>query len=660
MKRIKLISLAFRNFKGLKEYKLEADGENADVYGDNATGKTTQFDGFMWLLFGKDSQNKADFELKTLDQQGKALHNLEHEVEGVLLIDGRRRTLRKVFTEKWTRKRGSATSEFTGHETQHFVDGVPVSQSEYKKEVAAIIDEDAFKLLTNPAYFNEVLKWQDRRKALLDICGDITDAEVIAGNKDLAALAGILGERTIEQHRKVIAARRAQINDELGKIPVRIDEAARSKPETGDKSEAELKSSIDTLRETIADKEAELTRIQTGGEVSVKEKQLREIEGELQQIKNDVQAGSLEAVSAKRREVAELRNRAQDTDEDIRLHERKIAILTDAIRDRKAEADRLRAEWNEVNNEKFVLDHHDDTCPACKQALPAEQVQAAHDKALADFNQRKSNRLEVIQIKGKAAAGEAKQLETEKAERAAALERLMSEQAVQWDAVKAAEAELERLQAGAQDVDNAPDYIAKRQEAETVRSEILGLRSSLQGSIDKARIELASLRTEAETQQRDLAKFDQARAVEQRIADLSAQEKALASEFEKLEHELHLTEEFIRTKVASLESKINSKFRYARFKLFEQQINGGLSEVCETTYEGVPYGGGLNNAARINVGLDIINTLSEHYKVTAPIFVDNAEAVTKLLETGGQQIRLIVSEQDKKLRVERAKMKEVV
>jgi len=118
----------------------------------------------------------------------------------------------------------------------------------------------------------------------------------------------------------------------------------------------------------------------------------------------------------------------------------------------------------------------------------------------------------------------------------------------------------------------------------------------------------------------------------------------------------------MRTKVNLLEEKINSKFKYARFKLFKDQINGGLEETCETLYEGVPYSSGLNNAARINVGLDIINTLNDYYGISAPIFVDNAEAVTELIETDSQLISLVVSKKDKQLRVvnQNDEMKEAI
>lgn len=68
-------------------------------------------------------------------------------------------------------------------------------------------------------------------------------------------------------------------------------------------------------------------------------------------------------------------------------------------------------------------------------------------------------------------------------------------------------------------------------------------------------------------------------------------------------------------------------------------------------FDGVSYVG-LNNGAKINVGIDIINTLSRHYGVAVPLFVDNAESVTNLEYAATQVIRLVVSESDKKLRCE--------
>ncbi|MNC37535.1 hypothetical protein D3C75_861030 [compost metagenome] len=186
------------------------------------------------------------------------------------------------------------------------------------------------------------------------------------------------------------------------------------------------------------------------------------------------------------------------------------------------------------------------------------------------------------------------------------------------------------------------------------------MRTSGEDAAAIARSEIRQQRAEIEEMERDLAKFDGVRRSQLRVTELENQERELAAEYERLQHELFLCEEFTKTKVSMLDAKINSKFKLARFRLFEDQINGGIKEVCDTLYKGVPYDGGLNNAARINVGLDIINTLGEHYGFSAPIFVDNAEAVTKLISTDAQVIRLVVSEADKKLRIETAAIQEAI
>lgn len=228
---MKLLKLTLKNFKGIRDFSLEANGRNVDIWGDNATGKTTIFDAFTWLLYDKDSKNKKDFELKTLDENNSPIHNLNHEVEGFFEVNGKQIILKKVFAEKWTKKRGSATEEFTGHTTDYFVDGVPVKKNEYDGKIAEIANEEIFKLLTNPTYFNEHLHWQERRMILLEICGDIADDEVIASDPSLSELPEILQGRKLEDHRKVIQAKRTEINKELEKIPIRIDETHRSLPD---------------------------------------------------------------------------------------------------------------------------------------------------------------------------------------------------------------------------------------------------------------------------------------------------------------------------------------------------------------------------------------------------------------------------------------------
>ena len=87
---------------------------------------------------------------------------------------------------------------------------------------------------------------------------------------------------------------------------------------------------------------------------------------------------------------------------------------------------------------------------------------------------------------------------------------------------------------------------------------------------------------------------------------------------------LFLCEEFVRFKTTYIEDSINGQFSIVKWKLFSEQVNGGLSECCEATVDGVPYSS-LNSGMRINAGIDVISALSAFYGVRVPLVVDNAE-----------------------------------
>lgn len=653
MSQIVIERLVYRNFKGFRSFELTPEGKDTDVFGDNGTGKTTLVDGFMWTLFGRDSKNDTEFEIKELDKEGKVLqHGLDHEVELVLLVDGKRRTFRRVFAEKWTKKRGKAKQEMDGHTTTYYVDGVSVKKSEYKDKISEVISEDVFKLITNPTYFNEVLNKDERRKILLEVCGCPSDEEIMKTNEKLAKLLGILNGYSIENYEKIIKERQKKINQELDKIPIRIDEAQRSMPDVSGLDLEMLEDDIRMLRSRITVKEEEMLRIQNGSEVSVKEKQLRELESELIHIKNQLQSGSFEQLGLNNRELARLRSEESKLNQSIKdrswLLERNARRITEL--EEKASA--LREKWHEVNS--LVLENHqeDSVCRTCGQQLPEDQVQEKHEKFLKDFNRNKSEQLEQITVSGKAYMSDAEKLKQENAELEADISTLAEYIKNLENTIHDKELELKSLQDSVVDVNTDPAYQATTSKIETLKQEIAELRVRSNDAIQDVRSEVSKLRDDLEQLEQQKAQFSQMDAIQHRIADLEEEQSKLAAEFERLQWELFLIEEFSRTKVSLIESQVSSKFKFVRFKLFNEQINGGLKDECMAMVNGVPYDKGLNRAAQINAGIDIINTLSEHYKARAPIFIDNAEAVTQLLETSSQVVRLVVSEADKKLRVE--------
>ena len=600
---MRILRVSVTNFKWARQFTFETGGKNVCIRGDNGTGKTTLADAFLWVLLGRDSAGRHEFEIKTLGPNGNPIPMLDHSVELVIEHGSKTTTLKKTLSECWVKAKGSATANFSGHKTTYTVNGVPMQKKEYDALIAAMCDEKLLRILTDPTFFATKLPMQDMRNILMDVCGNLADADVIKAGKTLAPLETVLVSQTLETFRKQIAARKAIINNELKAIPVRVDEATRAMPQRGETDLVAVRSELDKARQELAEVEVKLRSVMQSSESSVVaaagEKRLR-------------LADNQRHFEAQQRSLC-----------DAQAEEERLARQAEQL---DAELVKRREEWAGVDSEEFVPGDTG-SCPACGQELPPQLQAAAVAKAQAAFVADKDGRLAAISSAGKIAAAHLAQLQN----RRQALRETVESLKPQVDAMAQT---IDTLQAELVADESAPEQAARQEET----ARLISLRDELQEKVD----ELA---------RRD-AVAAQIQASQERITELEQQETKLAAEYALLEQQTFLTEEFMRTKVRLLEDKINSNFKLARFRLFEQQVNGALNEVCEVLGPDlVPYNAGLNHAARINTGIDIINTLSEHYGFSAPIFIDNAEAVTQLIDTPAQVIRLVVAEGVKELQV---------
>lgn len=655
MKVIQLLNLKLVNFKGIKEFELNVNGEDLNVFGENGTGKTTLFDAFVWLLFDKDSANRSTGKMgiKTKDNQGNEIHKLNHEVQGVLLIDGQQVTLKKVYEEKWTKQRGSNSAEHTGHTTKYFIDEVSSKKTEYEEFIKGVVDEDVFKLLTNPKYFNEVLNDNKRRELLLEVAGDITDEDVLDSDERLLELKEALGNRTVEKHKEMVKQKLSEINKELDRIPIRVDEINRGLPDTNGLDKTAINSKLDTLLNDIEGKNEQINSIKNGSETNALKQKISDIDLKISNVRN-------EHTQNEQQELFKLKTRLQEEQSnlnilrnDLKGQEQQKQSNESRIKDFEQQMSDLREQFKEQNALEF--DHESEcSCPTCGQNLPEEQMEETEAK----FNKNKSDLLEKINARGIELKGKVEELQQENEKLQKEIDKITEQGKKKSSDIERLETKINEAESTVKPIEDNPDYIKLNEEKQALEQQIEQLEQSIDESVQKVRKEVEALKEQQNSLQLDLSKLSQSELSQKRIKELENQEKTLNEEYEQLSKELFLTEEFTRTKVNMLEANINNKFKHARFKLFEQQINGGLREVCETTFEGVPYSGGLNNAAQINIGLDIINTLSDHYGVQAPIFVDNAESVNELLDIESQLISLVVST-DKQLKVESKSEKEV-
>jgi len=622
---IKLISLRLKNFKGIKEFSFRPEGRNVSVYGDNGTGKTSLFDAFLWLLFGKDSQGKADFAVKPLDSTGNPIHNLDVEVETEIEVDSEKIKLKKVMKEKWTKKRGSATATFSGHTFQYFINDVPAKKKDWDAKLKELAPEEIFRLVTNPFYFPS-LHWEKRRQILIDMFGDLSPQQVIEQDESLVPLLEVISKRSIQDHIKAVKSQQRDINKRLKEIPARIDELMAALPQDIVNSEE--------IKQRIKELESKIKAVKSGDKIENLITKKRELQDKLAKLEQEERDRIQIKEKGLWQKVLEIERQQEQNYQEIEKFQNKNDWLNKQIEIKKQQLEELRKQYKEIFNQQPEIK---EICPTCGQPFPQEKIKEIHEK----FQTQKENQLKEIKKQGQELKQSAEIMENEVKRNIETIKALQKQQKEIKRAYKEAQQQWEDF--------THIDSLITSQEISNLHQQL----EEIDKQITKAQfqIDTSDLELQLEQERQKLAEIEAAKRINNRVEELKKEEKTLVREYEKLERELYLCERFIVKKVELLEEKINSKFKLAKFKLFEQQINDGITECCEILYQGVPFDKGLNRGAQINVGLDIINTLSEHYNFYAPIFIDNAESTVRIIPTKSQIVKLYVKEGQKQLKI---------
>lgn len=635
---ILLKSLDLVHFKCFPKLHLDFHEGVNNIYGENAAGKTSVYDALTWLLFNKDSAGGARPDIKPHHAPAGTMP----EVTAVLEVDGEPIKLRKVLREKWEKPRGSAIERYAGDTRDYYIDDVPLAENAYKRRIAELIDERQFKLLTDVWAVTKGMHWKDRRTLLAEICGLPEDKQLLATAPQFAELNEKVGRRTVDEFKAVLAKQRKDMNANLNTLPVRVDECSR------------MVSELESL--DFAAAHAESDRLQTERE---------RMQGEIVKLSNNTLAAQA------RNERDALKNQLSELEVENNAHlasqrapiEDETPALTAALDRAKHEADRLtrtiaqetdyiasgetrlnyyRARWRAIDAEPFTADR----CPTCGQVFPAERLAAARQSFEDGKNRRKNELLEDSNLL--------------KTQISAAKDRLLTAET----ALKNAQNEVQKAQAALDGYtppvevvpENLPDYDRRKGAILTLIADadkrIDRLNSDTEQERRRLETALSAVTAEKLTHDAVLAKEQTLADTRRRIADLQAEQRTAAAEVEQMDRLIAMCEEFTRYRVQAITESVNSRFRLTRWRLFTEQVNGGLADCCEPMDSNGTAFEGTNNAMKINIGMDIIDTLSAHFGRRVPLFVDNAESVTHLQPIGSQVVRLVVSEQDKELRIE--------
>ncbi|MFT8610551.1 MAG: AAA family ATPase [Liquorilactobacillus nagelii] len=656
MKSIKLISLKVHNFKGIRDFGLQTQANRVSIFGANATGKTTLFDAFTWLLFGKNSEDSKKFNVKPLDSEGNEILGLEPEIEAVFSIDEKPVKLHRVLKENWVKPKGQLEKQRKPDTTVLYVNDVPKKVKEYQNFISTIIDEETFKMMTNPEIFVG-LHWTKQRSILTEIVGNVDDQEVINSKPELIELSKLLNDHSVDDQRKVIAAQKKQIKKDVASIPARIDEAERAKPETINTSEEQLKEIAKTYQTSLEHAQDQVVFARNSDESIELKAKRRELQSDLVDAQAKFNSGLQLSLSSLIQDFNDQQQRVQVAKQSVFESQQKVNQITDSITQTKKNIEVLKAEkaqlLGQYHKEKDVkFDESATVCPTCGQNLPADKVteirkhfNLEHAQKLADIVENGSAKKNEISLQN----SNLEDLNNQLNEAEEKKEQAESKADKELKRLNDIQAEIDLQKTVAPKFESSKEFKTINQKINDIDLKLENATSDNTQIVSEAQKKVEQIKTDLAEVNEELAKYNQVKIQDARIAQLKQKEFDLKKQFNELDKTDHLIDQFIRAKVSLLESKINQHFKLVSFKLFELQKNGELNEICEAQVDGVPYSD-LNNAARINAGLDIINTLSEHYQLTAPIFIDNAESVNKIIDTKAQQIALIVTK-DKKLKV---------
>lgn len=659
MKKIIIKQLSLLNFKGVRDLTIDFDAVSTNIYGRNGLGKTTIFDAFTWLLFGKDSQDRKKFDLKTLDSAGCIIPQIPHEVSAILSINGEDVRLTRRFTEKWVKRAGQTAPVFTGNEEERFYNDVPCSAREYDAKISDICNETVFKFITSPVCFTSQSA-ENQKQMLFKMAGSISDDEIAAGNEEFEALLRLITGKTLDEFKKEVSAKKSRLNAEISDIPGRIDEKKRDISLIPEEDWAALEKEIAEKRNARTEIEKQLDEAAEAQRTT--DRQKLEVIAELGKVRqsrteriNKIKEDATKDYYEKKRnrdnidnEIRSLRNIISMNERNISTAEREISECVSTRESLIKKYQALHKQRSEIQREQLTFDESEFVCPTCKRPLDIADIEAKQAEMTENFEKQRDERLQQVANK----IEENQRLGKANNEKRTGYEAQITKYK---EEISTAKSRIEELEASDEyrETLTEPDVtplIASDSVIAELDKQIESLDAKTKAeatSINNSELKTqrATLTSEIEALTTRLSKRESRKRDEARCAELEKQYQSLNEQLAELEKLEFTMTEFSKARSEAIERRINGLFSLVKFRWIATAINGAEKETCEATLNGKPYAT-CSAGEKILIGLDIINAISTSQGIFAPIFIDNAESLTRELPMKSQIINLRVSFDD--------------
>lgn len=610
MKTVQFTNMHLEHF-GKHESIQSKLGHRTIIEGANATGKSTIKRAIQYILGTKDENGKEISGIRPHDENGVDIDGLTTVAELTVSVDGAENTIKRTCFQEKNRQ-----GDYTGKDNlQYFVDDVKKgTKKAYDEYVSTIIPAtvciSAQELL---------MKDTAGRRAMLEVFSKHDTDSIIDGNPDFEPLRGKLRANTIADLKKSCRDKIKEKTKQRDAYPARIDEAEKQKV---DIDLAKLELLKNALNEQIAENKTKQANVDKQfEEYDRQSKDILDLHFEL----SDLERKANEENNRKRREIedkiakdkhisASVERVIKQNEQDISLSEKRIEHQTKLLNE-------LREKYTQAQSLEF--DENSLVCPYCGNEYKEEKK----EEKRRDFKNKKAEDLSIITASGEHAKDsviEEKQnlirLKNELAENQKSLERLNAE-------IADLEQQLSSLP---QSID-----ISDREDVKQLKQQIAEKEQSMQKGNSASEIrqqlqdELEDLQRQLNEVQRQFDKTEENNRIDERVAELKKQQLELSQEIADIEKELALLKDFERKKAELLESDVNENFDLVQFRMFEQQQNGDLKDVCLITVDGESYDRNLNFSNRLLAEVDICRGFQRKYDVELPILLDNAESIDK-------------------------------
>lgn len=670
MKEIILKNLQIENFQKYKKESFDFGRKLTVIRGDNGMGKTTIYSAMTWLLFGKDFKGRTDtgrgaFDIKR-KENGEKVDHVDVSVEGLFEISGVDVRLKRVLHEKWTK---GAESKYSGDETLCYIDDVPKQVKEYETYVESIINETEFRMITDIHYFLD-MPANEQRTYLCQMAGVKELKDFCNQYKDWETFINALNGKTIEDYLIMIRSQRKRLKEDADRIEPAIEALEKSKPEQKDwalleKRKIDVQNNIDTFNEELrgvdnfeTEKNTKLSALLN--EHSKLERQKNEKSLELQKEESRLSLLEQEEANKQNAKIYELRNKNAEISKrinelTIKTDDKALNAMNERVFSLTKDREKLFADYNQLNAETF-----DDTkmgfCPflathKCDSPVMVKYLSDEKEKAIQAYNASKAEKIKRIIETGKEKGSEIKAIQDEMENN----KKLLKDAKAELDAnnlvlqmsteVQPQEMTSELKKSLTTEINNFDVLIKeKNKQIEEVKSSVRPTNQEATNKRTEAKEELEKIIIE-------LSAKSQIESIEKTINDYNEKGKKINAQIAELDNNEQTAKDINFAVVEDCKNRVNQMFSFVQWQMFELQKNGLYAEVCKPLD---PNGASVsvNPGNLMNIGIDIVNTISSFRGISAPLFVDNHESVNQTIDYIGQEIDMYVAPKGTELSVE--------